>query len=169
MTTYSKPLKAKSSTATAGDSDDSGSSLPETTNCNRNSLPAIARPIGMGSGDSVINFEGSSSAESGDNSSSADDRDLGPAGLAAKETRNVNRSKCLVFLVLAIFATVVGYLTYKLTTEEELQTFESSVRRCCGFSSVQSSLSSFSHSHSWFYSSVVSYHITVYGFFFGNH
>jgi hypothetical protein len=44
--------------------------------------------------------------------------------LASKETRAVKWSRLLVFLVLAIAATVAGVLTYVLTTASEQNYFE---------------------------------------------
>jgi hypothetical protein len=48
--------------------------------------------------------------------------------LARKETAAVNRSKLLVYLVLALAAGGVGYATHQFLSQEEQSDFESQVR-----------------------------------------
>jgi hypothetical protein len=47
--------------------------------------------------------------------------------LAARETKAVNAGKVLVFGVLLLSAVLMGWLTYWFTSEEEQDTFETSV------------------------------------------
>jgi hypothetical protein len=74
---------------------------------------------------SSMRFDGTSAH--GEESSSSNERsDLSPA-LAAKETRQVNRSKILVYLVLLVSAVTVGYFTYYFLSQEEENNFETQV------------------------------------------
>jgi hypothetical protein len=73
----------------------------------------------------------SSSSESTDTRrSSSTDNDSVATLLATKETLIVNRAKLLVYLVLALAAAGVGYVTHYFLSEEEKGDFEVQVR-CC--------------------------------------
>lgn len=52
-----------------------------------------------------------------------------PPVLAHKETRNVIRSKILVYVVLLVSAGTVGFLTYLFLSQEETSDFETQVSR----------------------------------------
>jgi hypothetical protein len=65
---------------------------------------------------------------SAEDSAAADEVDeKGEETLAALETKHVNAGKALVFGVLLLAAVAMGYFTFWFTSEDEKNTFETSV------------------------------------------
>lgn len=73
----------------------------------------------------------SSSGNTPTNVSESED-DNGATRLGRNETKNVNRSKILVYLVLLMAAIIVGFATYFFLAKGEEATFEQQVRNMHG-------------------------------------
>jgi hypothetical protein len=89
----------------------------------------VADPLPRSSGaDSESSGDERTSTNGTDKASEPSAASSGTLDLTRSETRAVNRSKALVYLILLCAAAAVGTVTYFLTSNEETATFQADVR-----------------------------------------
>ena len=113
--------KGSTDSSTVGISQDLSAIDVETPNNENSSL------VESSDHESSRGFDTSHTPE--ESTSSNDRSDMSPA-LAAKESKQVFRSKILVYLVLLVSAATVAGFTYYFLSQEEKNDFETQVRSC---------------------------------------
>jgi uncharacterized protein HemX len=84
--------------------------------------------VADGDSSSTASMIGDSTTGAGEETSTSSDSNTNPTHvLASRETKNVLRSKILVFAVLFLSAAAVGFFTYYFLSQEEQNDFETQV------------------------------------------
>jgi hypothetical protein len=136
---------AGSSTGTDETSDKTDESALRDMTCGPGTVPTVVgvtmddesvihrsrKKVDFGESDRLdMEASGRSSSENRrESTSESSDSEEGAVLVGLKETKNVNRSKLLVYLVLLFAALTVGFATYYFLDKEEEKAFEQSVSR----------------------------------------